>query len=166
MHPKGVRKCAVPRCHLIGTAGLSGRYEGLLPVEDVTTMKRILSTLLILTFGLGPLAEALPASAESSLPACCRRHGAHHCAMSAEKAAKAAQESSSSTPVLNAPSHCPYYPGSMAASTTPAFAMVASAAGPPVLLAQAHSPAASRAAARLSQIRTRAGRAPPSSLLG
>jgi hypothetical protein len=129
-------------------------------------MKRILSTFLILMFGLGPLAEALPASAESSLPACCRRHGAHHCAMSAEQAAKAAQATPSSTPILTAPSHCPYYPGSMAASTTPAFAMVASKAAPPVLFAQDHLPATGDAAARQSQIRTRAGRGPPSSLLG
>jgi hypothetical protein len=129
-------------------------------------MKRILSTFLILMFWLGPLAEALPARSESRLPACCRRHGTHHCAMSAEKAAKAAQATPSSTPVLTAPSHCPYYPGSMAASTTPAFAMVASATGLPVLFAQDHLPAASRVAARQSQICTRAGRGPPSSLLG
>jgi len=129
-------------------------------------MKRILSTFLILTFGLGPLAEAIPANAESRLPACCRRHGPHHCALSTEMAAKAAQAPPGSAPVLSAPSHCPNFPGLMAASTTPVYAMVASAAGLPVLLAQAHSPAASRTAARLSQIRTRAGRAPPSSLLG
>jgi hypothetical protein len=129
-------------------------------------MKRILSTLLILTFGLGPLAEALPAGAEPSLPACCRRHGAHHCAISTEKAAKTAQASPSSTPILTAPSRCPYFPSYTGASTTPVHAMVAAAVGLPVLLAHAHSPAASRAAALLSQIRTRAGRAPPSSLIG
>jgi len=129
-------------------------------------MKRILSTLLILMFGLGPLAEALPARSESRLPACCRRHGAHHCAMSAAMASMADQATPNSTPVLTAPAHCPYYPGSMAASTTPAFAMVASAAAPPVLFAQDHLPATSDAAARQSQIRTRAGRGPPSSLLG
>lgn len=129
-------------------------------------MKRILSTCMILMFVLGPLAEALPASAESSLPACCRRHGTHHCAMSAEKAAKAAQATTSSTPVLTAPSRCPSYPCSIAASTTPAFAMVASATGLPVLFAQDHLPAAGDAAAQQSQIRTCAGRGPPSFLLG
>jgi len=129
-------------------------------------MKRILSTFLILVFGLGPLAVALPASAESRLPVCCRRHGAHHCATPGAMASISSQASLSSAHLLTAPSHCPNYPSSMAASTTPVYAMVAPAAGLPILLAQPHSPAASRAAALLSQIRTRAGRAPPSSLLG
>jgi hypothetical protein len=129
-------------------------------------MKRILSTLLILMFGLWPLAEALPARSELRLPACCRRHGAHHCAMSAAMASMADQATPSSTPVLTAPSHCPYYPGSMTASTTPAYAMFASATALPVLFAQDHFPAASDAAARQSQIHTHAGRGPPTSLLG
>ena len=129
-------------------------------------MKRILSTLLILMFGLGPLSVVLPASAESSLPACCRRHGTHHCVMSTAMASIPAQATPNSTPVLTAPSHCPYYPGSMVASTTAAFAMVATATGLLVLFAQDHLPAASRVAALQSQIRTRAGRGPPSSLLG
>ena len=61
-------------------------------------MRRILSILLLLVLGLGPEAPATalasglisgPASAwsgkvdESRLPACCRRNGKHHCAMSA-----------------------------------------------------------------------------------
>ena len=129
-------------------------------------MKRTLSIFLILIFGLGPFAEALPASAESRLPACCRRHGAHHCDMSAETAAKLAQTSHDATPVLTASPRCPNFPSSIAASTTQMHALAVSAAGLPVLLAQAHSLAASRAAALLSQIRTRAGRAPPSFLLG
>ena len=122
-------------------------------------MRRTLCILLILSYWLGPLAELLPANAESRLPACCRRHGAHRCAISAAMAALAA---SGSRPSVAAPSHCPYYPGSMAAATEPDQALAASPAGLPVLLAKAHSFAASRAAARLSQIRTRAGRGPPS----
>jgi hypothetical protein len=50
----------------------------------------------------------------------------------------------------------------MAASIVPVEALAASPAGLPALLAEPHSPSASRAAARLSQIRTRAGRGPPS----
>jgi len=113
---------------------------------------------LILSFWLGPLAAILPANSESRLPACCRRHGAHHCVMSAEMAA---QVDFGSAPMLTAPLHCPSYPGSVVPSTEPVQALAASPAGLPVLLAVAHSPAASRAAARLSQIRTRAGRGPP-----
>jgi hypothetical protein len=129
-------------------------------------MRRTFGVFLILLYGLGPLAEMLPASSESRLPACCRRHGAHHCALSAAMASMSLQASSGRTPVVTAPSHCPNYPGSLAASPEPIQALTAPPASLPVLLAETHSPAASRAAARLSQIRTRAGRGPPSSLLG
>jgi len=129
-------------------------------------MRRWLGVLLILSYWLEPLAAAFPAGSESRLPACCRRHGAHHCAMSAEMAANPAQAPTGSAPVLTAPARCPYFPSQMAASTTPASAMVASATGLPILLAAAHLPAADRAAALLNQVRTRTGRAPPSSLLG
>lgn len=47
-------------------------------------MRRALSTLLLLAFGLPVIAPPLIwAGPESALPACCRRHGAHHCAMGA-----------------------------------------------------------------------------------
>ncbi len=44
-------------------------------------MRRGFSILLILFFGLGPLSAFVDGSEDASLPACCRRHGAHHCAM-------------------------------------------------------------------------------------
>ena len=50
-------------------------------------MRRALTIFLILNLWLGPLAAILPASDESRLPPCCRRHGAHHCAMAARMAA-------------------------------------------------------------------------------
>jgi len=126
--------------------------------RNYSAMKRILSILLMLVFGLGPLAEALPASTESRLPACCRRHGAHHCAMKT-------QALSSSAPSLALPSHCPYFPGPMAASTTQLHAMATGAIGLPMRLAQACLPAAGFADAQMSRLRTRSGRDPPSSLL-
>jgi hypothetical protein len=50
-------------------------------------MRRIVAVALLAIFGLLPLiAAALPADTESTLPACCRRHGAHHCAMSDDSA--------------------------------------------------------------------------------
>ena len=121
-------------------------------------MRRTLCMFLILSFWLGPLAAILPANSESRLPACCRRHGAHHCAMSADMAAQVA---SGSAPMLTAPSHCPSYPGSVVPSTEPVQALAASPAGLPALLAEPRLPSASRAAGRLSQIRTHAGRGPP-----
>jgi hypothetical protein len=129
-------------------------------------MRRALSVFLVLLFGLEPFAALLPASAESRLPACCRRHGAHHCAMSAETAAAIANGTLNGEPAFGAPSHCPYFPGYAVATAASDHALAASAVSLPVLLARAHSPAASRAAARESQIRTRASRGPPASLLG
>jgi hypothetical protein len=63
-------------------------------------MRRLLSILLLLVLGLGPTTAAIPANAfaggmmaglraglsgqpdDSQLPACCRRNGKHHCALS------------------------------------------------------------------------------------
>ena len=46
-------------------------------------MRRALSTLLLLVFSLPVVAPPfISADVESALPACCRRHGAHHCALS------------------------------------------------------------------------------------
>jgi hypothetical protein len=127
-------------------------------------MRRGISIFLILFFWLGPLAANLPASEDDSrLPSCCRRHGAHHCAMSTRMAAIRSQ--AGSAPVAAAPSHCPSFPDYQAASTTPVYALAASTTDLPVLLAQAHPPTARRAAARLSQIRARAVRGPPASNL-
>jgi hypothetical protein len=124
-------------------------------------MRRGFSIFLILLFGLGPLTAALSASAESRLPPCCRRHGAHHCAMSMQLAAMRAQAASGGAPLLSAPSHCPLFPDSAAAPATAVHALVASPVSLPALLARPHSPAAGSAAARLSRIRTRVGRGPP-----
>ena len=127
-------------------------------------MRRGLSIFLILLFGLGPLAAALPASDDSRLPPCCRRHGAHHCTMSMQMAALMAQ-ATSGKPIFTAPSTCPYFPGYTAAPASTTHALAASRVSLQVLLALAHSPAASRAAIRLSQVRTRAGRGPPATTL-
>jgi len=123
-------------------------------------LRRSLGVFLILLFWLGPLLALLPAGAESRLPPCCRRHGAHHCAMAA-----AYFVPPGAPPQLAPPAQCPLFPGSAAASTAPVHALPALAAGLPVLLAQPHSPAAGRSVARLSQWRTRSNRGPPDSSL-
>jgi|SRR5580658_7627566 hypothetical protein len=123
-------------------------------------MRRALSISLILFFGLGPLAATLGASDDAGLPACCRRHGAHHCAMSMRMAAMMA-ETASGKPVFTAPLTCPYFPGYIAATTSVMQALTPAPVNLPDLLAQPHTPQAARAAARLSQTRTRAGRGPP-----
>ncbi len=57
------------------------------------------------------------------------------------------------------------FPGTAALLPSVIPALAASPVSLPALLAQPHSPAAGRAAARLSQIRTRTGRGPPATNL-
>jgi hypothetical protein len=73
-------------------------------------MRRALSILLVLFFGLGPLTATVRGSDDSSLPACCRRQGTHHCAMADVVIARGVQASSGGRPILSAPTHCPLYP--------------------------------------------------------
>jgi hypothetical protein len=124
-------------------------------------MRRALAILLTMYFGLGPLAAALPGSDDASLPPCCRRHGAHHCAMAMRMAAMMAEARSGSTPFVTAPSTCPLFPGFAAGPWTPAHALAATAVEYPSLLKQSHAPAAVRASAHASSIRIHASRAPP-----
>ena len=65
-------------------------------------MRRFVSIVFLLLCSLGPLSALLPGSEESQLPACCRRHGAHHCTM-------ALAEQAGSGHVLSAPARCPQY---------------------------------------------------------
>src|ERR1700759_1399084 len=71
-------------------------------------MRRVFSILFILLFGLGPLAATIDGD-DASLPACCRRHGAHHCALSSTASSRTNQLASRA-PALTAPSHCPLFP--------------------------------------------------------
>jgi hypothetical protein len=123
-------------------------------------MRRALAILLALFFSLGPFAATLEAGDDARLPACCRRHGAHHCAMTGQMASMLVDASPGKS-MFTAPSTCPAYPGSAAATAPAPQALAASLVSLPVLLAHRHSTASGRAAARLSQIRTRAGRGPP-----
>src|SRR5664279_6171246 len=81
-------------------------------------MRRSLSILLLVLFWLAPLAALLPGSDEARLPACCRRHGVHHCTMSADSSGAAAAPGHH----LSAPSQCPRLPGSTPVSKS-AFAL-------------------------------------------
>jgi hypothetical protein len=49
---------------------------------------------------------ALTAGSEASLPACCRRNGAHHCAGTMQSA----QSPASGIHLSPVPQHCPAYP--------------------------------------------------------
>ena len=122
-------------------------------------MRRVLSIFLILFFGIGPFAAALKPDDDSGLPACCRRHGAHHCdgpPGMAKMIVLPAGESS-----VSAPSTCPYFPGYTVATSTASLAVAEEAHGSPVLLVLRHLPAIRREAERFGKPQTRADRGPP-----
>lgn len=126
-------------------------------------MKRVLSILLALLFGVGPLATALPGSEDARLPACCRRNGAHHCAMAAQMA-RMAEAASDGRPALTAPATCPYYPGAVIAWIAPAHALLAPSAGFAVPQSSVRVALGASIAPRTAPARTHAGRGPPASI--
>jgi hypothetical protein len=119
-------------------------------------MRRLVSIAMVLLFWVGPLSALMPRSDESQLPACCRRHGPHHCTMAA-----AAEQGADAGRLLTAPSHCPQYhralPATMGAFTLPGNSPAARPAGTEPILACAQ-PAA------LHLARTISSRGPPSHL--
>jgi hypothetical protein len=116
---------------------------------------------LILLLWLPALATLLPGEADARLPFCCRRQGAHHCAMETGGAG----EGDSSGPVFAAPSHCPLFPGSEPATVGRVFVV---AAGPAVWTAEFSRidvRVGRREAARDGRLRTQLDRGPPSSAI-
>ncbi|HLY43332.1 MAG TPA: hypothetical protein VKR52_19125 [Terracidiphilus sp.] len=127
-------------------------------------MRRALSILFVLLFGLGPLAATLNAADDAQLPACCRRHGAHHCDMSGESVARLVR-AGSGNPAFSTPLRCPMYPGLTHALVPPMHALAASHATTLRLTAAAFSSAAPGAVVLASPLRTGPSRAPPSLLI-
>jgi hypothetical protein len=82
-------------------------------------MRRASAVLLLALFSFSLISPAVSASdADSKLPACCRRHGKHHCTTPA----KGSQ--STSGPTVQA-GKCPFFPVSEA---VPKYRMIAGAA--------------------------------------
>jgi hypothetical protein len=126
-------------------------------------MRRFVGVFLILLFWLGPLAAVLPASEESRLPPCCRRHGAHHCAMYLRMMAMAAEAASGGTPIVTAPVTCPCFPGLAPPATSALFTLASLPQNLLALRVQPYRPATSLMAVPRHAIRTHAGRGPPDS---
>jgi hypothetical protein len=75
-------------------------------------VRRLLAISLLLLF-LAPAVMplfALGANSDANLPACCRRNGKHHCAMSPEMMQAMMQSMMNGTQVNVLPMKCPMYP--------------------------------------------------------
>jgi hypothetical protein len=131
---------------------------------DDLQMRRVPSVLLILIFWLGPLVAVFQGGDDSRLPACCRRNGAHHCAMD-EQTAVTAMLRAQSGPAFSAPSHCPYCPRATARISGPVFALSSAAMSARQARVERFSPAALSAAPLLPSADLQDDRGPPQSIL-
>lgn len=126
-------------------------------------MRRGFSIFMILFFGLGPLSAFVDSSQDAGLPACCRRHGAHHCAMSAQAMTMKAGMAFDPAPSVSAPSTCPLYHGPSFAMLVPANALMTAEARVQAEFTETYSPAFEQIAAFSTPSRAYAGRGPPAS---
>lgn len=130
----------------------------------ITAVRRGISILLALIFGMGPLSAALPGAEDVNLPACCRRNGAHHCAMAAQMAAMMAAEWAGKT-TIGAPDTCPYYPGPSLALLMPAaHAVAAEAEAPPLFETTTMAVQPAQPASLSIPVHPHSGRGPPDNL--
>jgi hypothetical protein len=130
-------------------------------------MRRTLSILMVVVFWMPSLAPLFGAtgSDEASVPACCRRHGQHHCTMSeAERATL--QAIGAAAPEFRAPAQkCPYQRQSVRdvqhgrSAVTVRQVVYAALVSHPTGLAQTQSKW------RVSRERARQKRGPPMDLL-
>ena len=121
-------------------------------------MRRALSISLILLLWMPALAALLPGSEDVRLPFCCRRQGAHHCAMDSG-------ENTDSGPVAKAPSSCSEFPAVLPATIAPVFVVAATPAHGPALVSATYSSVARREAASAGRLRAQLDRGPPISAL-
>ena len=124
-------------------------------------MRRALSISLILLLWLPALAALLPGIEDERLPFCCRRQGAHHCAM--DSAAGASNQGSG--PALAAPSHCPEFPAAVPATVSQPFVTAAAPAHWLALVASLDLRGARREAAHSGKQSIQLDRGPPAFLL-
>ena len=121
-------------------------------------MQRVSATLLLALFSFFVIEPAIFAdNPDSKLPACCRKSGKHHCGMSSE--------TPSGIAVTSVQAKCPSFPGNgmspvsgKAGAATPAQVFFAAILSHPAAHAQ------TEARYRVSSIRARHKRGPPSLL--
>jgi hypothetical protein len=127
-------------------------------------MRRGFSIFMILFFGLGPLSAFIDGSEDASLPPCCRRHGAHHCAMAMRMAAMA-HLPPDPRPAFNVPLTCPNYPGPSITILMPSHALTAAQANPHIAMTRSVARVFARKCVQESPSRAHAGRGPPAANL-
>lgn len=121
-------------------------------------MRRLLAILLLAAFGLPTVAPLLAQTqdADRNLPACCRRNGAHHCAMS-----MAAQNSNSPT----VSGRCPAFPQPAAVANLIPAAFFATHPGIKLPITTQSAVTRAETQRRISRERTRHTRGPPTNNL-
>ncbi|MFC5863098.1 hypothetical protein ACFPT7_12400 [Acidicapsa dinghuensis] len=129
-------------------------------------MRRIFSLLLVLLAGCAPILEAMPANAlrsgwtgkvdESRIPACCRRHGQHHCMMDA-------MEDDPGLVVMG-PSSCPCMPHSMPCTAPTLAALPGNSAVALLRLSRRRALQTIRDAAWTNELRMWPKRGPPQAI--
>ena len=122
-------------------------------------MRRGVAILLALLFNWMLILPAFAGSAESTLPACCRKDGKHHCMMRTESA----EASGSSFAAVG--KKCPYFPRSTAATHVETFAPALKQAIFAGIVQHPSISPKTEAGYRASCLRSRQKRGPPSSLL-
>jgi hypothetical protein len=126
-------------------------------------MRKLLSILLLLATVLPVAAPAfaLGQDADAGLPACCRRHGKHHCMMgAAERGALVA--STSKAPAWQTPlERCPYCPAAVAAMHPNVLAAPAAEALYAGVVSHPAGAAHVESKLRISRDRSRQKRGPP-----
>ena len=124
-------------------------------------MRRGFSIYLILFFGLGPLSVLLKGSEDAYVPACCRRRGTHHCAMSRQIAAMRAGLALDPRTAFSAPTTCPLYPGLRFGILAPAHALPPAETGTRAEFARRFTARLTRTIACSCPSLAHAGRGPP-----
>ena len=128
-------------------------------------MRRVSAILLVILFSFSLAGPALFQDAESSLPACCRRDGKHHCGMADRDVADAVQMPSSGPSVDALRAKCPFFPNGGAVVPESGPALLAATHSAVVSFAsQAAAPVQTDAGYRISSNTSHQKRGPPSLL--
>jgi hypothetical protein len=127
---------------------------------SMKALRRLLSIALLAVFGLpfvSPLMAITPKS-DTAVPLCCRRDGKHHCSQP-DQSSLAPSGQALTAP----PEKCPFYPASIAIIHKGSFAPPTTQAVFAGLIAHPAVVAQTESKLRISRIRSRQKRGPPSS---